>query len=110
MSTSAPAVTAAHGVNAVPIFWIDSEDHDWEEVRRCTVLDDDQTPHTRDELYVVVAGSGIFVCAGERRAFAIGDALFAPAGSVHRFEDFSDDLAVWVMFYGPEGGEGKPTL
>jgi hypothetical protein len=28
-----------------------------------------------------------------------------PAGVVHRFEDFSDDLAVWVVFYGPEGGE-----
>jgi hypothetical protein len=23
----------------------------------------------------------------------------------HRFEDFSDDLAVWVIFYGPDGGE-----
>jgi hypothetical protein len=23
----------------------------------------------------------------------------------HRFEQFSQDLAVWVMFYGPEGGE-----
>jgi hypothetical protein len=23
----------------------------------------------------------------------------------HRFEEFSDDLAVWVIFYGPEGGE-----
>jgi mannose-6-phosphate isomerase-like protein (cupin superfamily) len=70
---------------------------------------DPQTPHTRDELYVVVAGSGIFVCAGERRAFAVGDALFAPAGAVHRFEEFSDDLAVWVMFYGPGGGEGVST-
>lgn len=26
-------------------------------------------------------------------------------GCVHRFEEFSDDLAVWVMFYGPDGGE-----
>jgi hypothetical protein len=25
----------------------------------------------------------------------------------HRFEEFSDDLAVWVFFYGPEGGEGE---
>jgi hypothetical protein len=24
---------------------------------------------------------------------------------VHRFEEFSDDLVVWVVFYGPEGGE-----
>jgi len=66
---------------------------------------DPQTPHTRDELYVVVAGSGVFVCGDERLAFAPGDALFAPAGAIHRFEDFSADLAVWVMFYGPEGGE-----
>lgn len=39
-------VTAEHGVTAVPVFWIDSEDHDWEEVRGCTVLDDEQQPHT----------------------------------------------------------------
>jgi mannose-6-phosphate isomerase-like protein (cupin superfamily) len=66
---------------------------------------DTQKPHTRDELYVVVAGRGTFVCAGERTEFETGDALFAPAGAVHRFEDFGEDLAVWVMFYGPEGGE-----
>jgi mannose-6-phosphate isomerase-like protein (cupin superfamily) len=34
-----------------------------------------------------------------------GTFLFVPAGQPHRFEDFSDDLAVWVLFYGPEGGE-----
>ena len=34
-----------------------------------------------------------------------GDFLFAPAGVVHRFEKFTDDLVVWVLFYGPEGGE-----
>jgi len=27
------------------------------------------------------------------------------SSAVHRFENFSDDLAVWVMFYGAEGGE-----
>ena len=66
---------------------------------------DPQKPHARDELYLVVAGRGTFVCEGERKAFETGDALFAPAGAAHRFEDFSDDLAVWVMFYGAEGGE-----
>ncbi len=30
-----------HGVPAVAIFWVDSEDHDWEEVRGCPVLDGD---------------------------------------------------------------------
>jgi len=66
---------------------------------------DPQKPHTRDELYVVVAGRGEFVNGASRAAFGPGDALFVPAGVVHRFENFSDDLVVWVMFYGPEGGE-----
>jgi bacillithiol biosynthesis cysteine-adding enzyme BshC len=32
-------VQQEHGVPVVPVFWIDSEDHDWEEVRSCGVLD-----------------------------------------------------------------------
>ena len=66
---------------------------------------DPQTPHTRDEVYVVAAGRGSFVAGDWRTAFAPGDFLFVPAGVVHRFEDFTDDLALWVVFYGPEGGE-----
>jgi bacillithiol biosynthesis cysteine-adding enzyme BshC len=30
-----------HGVPAVPVFWIDAEDHDWDEVSTCGVLDPD---------------------------------------------------------------------
>ena len=66
---------------------------------------DGQTPHAQDELYVVVQGSGSFVCRDERTPFGPGDVLFVPAGAVHRFEDFGDDFGVWVIFYGPEGGE-----
>jgi quercetin dioxygenase-like cupin family protein len=66
---------------------------------------DDQTPHTRDELYFVMAGTGWFVNGSDRHRFAPGDVLFVPAGVEHRFEEFSDDLALWVVFYGPEGGE-----
>jgi mannose-6-phosphate isomerase-like protein (cupin superfamily) len=66
---------------------------------------DTQKPHTRDELYVVASGSGWFFIEGRRLRFSPGDALFAAAGEVHRFEDFTDDFVVWVMFYGPEGGE-----
>jgi mannose-6-phosphate isomerase-like protein (cupin superfamily) len=68
---------------------------------------DPQSPHTRDEVYVVARGSGWFVNGPERERFGPGDLLFVPAGVVHRFEDFTDDLVVWVMFYGPEGGEAK---
>ena len=64
-----------------------------------------QQPHTRDELYIVISGRGWFLCEGQRAEFSPGDALFAAAGEVHRFEDFTDDLLVWVVFYGPEGGE-----
>jgi mannose-6-phosphate isomerase-like protein (cupin superfamily) len=66
---------------------------------------DPQKPHTRDEAYIVVGGSGEFVFGDQRVKFGTGDFLFAPAGVVHRFENFTDDLVVWVIFYGPEGGE-----
>jgi hypothetical protein len=66
---------------------------------------DDQTPHSRDEIYVVARGGGEFVCGGERLTFVPHDVLFAGAGVEHRFENFTDDFAVWVFFYGPEGGE-----
>jgi mannose-6-phosphate isomerase-like protein (cupin superfamily) len=66
---------------------------------------DRQQPHTRDELYVVISGTGEFIQAVDRKPFQPGEVLFVPAGVVHRFENFSDDFATWVFFYGPEGGE-----
>lgn len=66
---------------------------------------DPQTPHTRDEVYVVVSGTGTFFHCGQRDPFGPGDFLFVEAGLEHRFENFSDDFATWVLFYGPEGGE-----
>lgn len=66
---------------------------------------DHQTPHTRDELYVVAAGSGYFIHNERRQPVEVGEVLFVPAGDVHRFVDFSEDFATWVFFYGPEGGE-----
>jgi mannose-6-phosphate isomerase-like protein (cupin superfamily) len=66
---------------------------------------DPQVPHDKDEVYIVVSGSGWFRCGDERVPFAPGDALFVPARQLHRFEDFSADFATWVVFYGPDGGE-----
>jgi mannose-6-phosphate isomerase-like protein (cupin superfamily) len=68
---------------------------------------DAQTPHTRDEVYVVISGSGFFVNGESREPFGEGDLLFVPAGIVHRFENFTNDLVVWVLFYGPVGGEAQ---
>jgi oxalate decarboxylase/phosphoglucose isomerase-like protein (cupin superfamily) len=66
---------------------------------------DTQQPHSRDEVYVVARGRGEFLSDGARQHVAAGDFLFVPARVPHRFENFSDDFAVWVFFYGPEGGE-----
>ena len=66
---------------------------------------DPQQPHTRDEVYFVACGAGLFWDGEKTEPFGPGDFLFVAAGQPHRFEEFSNDLAVWVMFYGPEGGE-----
>jgi mannose-6-phosphate isomerase-like protein (cupin superfamily) len=66
---------------------------------------DPQTPHIQDELYVIISGKGEFINDGKRSHFNPGDVLFVPAGSEHRFENFTDDFATWVIFYGPTGGE-----
>ena len=68
---------------------------------------DPQGPHTRDEVYAVIQGSGWFRSGSDRHRFGPGDVLFVPAGVVHRFEEFTDDMMVWVFFYGPEGGEAE---
>ena len=41
-------VAAEHGVNAVPVFWVDAEDHDVDEVRTCTVFDRELSLHGID--------------------------------------------------------------
>ena len=66
---------------------------------------DKQSPHDQDEVYIVASGSGVFALGNERMTCGPGDTFFVGAGVRHRFEEFSDDLAVWVVFYGPSGGE-----
>ena len=64
-----------------------------------------QRVHSRDEIYVVIAGHGEFVSPDRCHAVGPGELLFAAAGVEHYFENFSDDFCTWVVFYGPEGGE-----
>ncbi|MEO6330889.1 MAG: cupin domain-containing protein [Ginsengibacter sp.] len=61
---------------------------------------DTQTPHSQDELYVIIDGQSEFFRNGEIINCSKGDVIFVPAGMVHRFMNFSDDFAVWVIFYG----------
>jgi mannose-6-phosphate isomerase-like protein (cupin superfamily) len=86
---------------AVPIFA-----HGTLVVELYTPVDrDPQTPHTRDEVYIVARGQGYFFDGEQSRSIEPGALLFVPAGRVHRFENFTPDFAAWVLFYGPEGGE-----
>jgi bacillithiol biosynthesis cysteine-adding enzyme BshC len=42
----AARVSAEHGVPTVAVFWVESEDHDWNEVASVTVMDQDQQRRT----------------------------------------------------------------
>jgi mannose-6-phosphate isomerase-like protein (cupin superfamily) len=72
---------------------------------------DFQTPHSQDELYIVISGTGVFLANNLEYPFSPGDVLFVPAGIEHRFIQFTPDFATWVVFYGPPGGEqpSNPT-
>ena len=66
---------------------------------------DTQTPHKQDEIYVIIQGHSYFYRDKEKVSCKKGDIIFVPAGTEHYFENFSDDFATWVIFYGQEGGE-----
>jgi mannose-6-phosphate isomerase-like protein (cupin superfamily) len=52
-----------------------------------------------------IQGRGVLFHDGKREAFEPGEVMFVAAGTVHSFEDFTEDLAVWVVCYVPTGGE-----
>ena len=66
---------------------------------------DTQQPHRQDEIYIIAAGNASFNRNGEKLKCKKGDVLLVPAGMEHRFENFSEDFATWVIFYGEDGGE-----
>src|SRR4030095_8441419 len=53
---------------------------------------DPQKPHTRDEVYVVVSGSGWFVNGAERHRFAAGDVMFVSASVPTPFSEITPHL------------------
>jgi mannose-6-phosphate isomerase-like protein (cupin superfamily) len=64
---------------------------------------DAQRPHTEDEVYHVIAGRGVFIAGGERRAVRPGTVIFVAGGEPHHFEDIVEELVVLVFFAPPEG-------
>jgi mannose-6-phosphate isomerase-like protein (cupin superfamily) len=74
------------------------------------VAEDLQQPHEQDEVYVIISGTGEFINGDTKSSFTPGDLLFVPAGVAHRFINFTNDFATWVIFYGPQGGEKNKHL
>ncbi len=84
-------VALAHGSMSVEIY--------------APVGTDPQTPHEQDELYIVHAGTAVFLMDGKRERVSAATVLFVPARVEHRFVEFSADFSAWVVFWGPPGGE-----
>lgn len=68
---------------------------------------DHQKPHERDEIYVVAQGEGEFFNGGSVIKVVPGSFIFVPAGTPHYFQNFTPGFSVWVVFYGPKGGESN---
>ena len=69
------------------------------------VLPRQQTPHAQDEIYFIIRGRGFLLHNSKRDPFEPGDLLFVAAGTEHQFDQTTEDLALWRVFYGPYGGE-----
>lgn len=63
---------------------------------------DGQQPHKKDEVYIIASGNSDFYRNEETIKCKKGDVIFVPAKMEHRFVNFSDDFATWVIFYGEE--------
>jgi len=64
---------------------------------------DDQTPHTEDEIYVVVGGRAKIVGGDDSADLAPGSVVFVPANEEHRFVEITEDLTLLVFFAPAEG-------
>jgi mannose-6-phosphate isomerase-like protein (cupin superfamily) len=64
---------------------------------------DDQTPHTEDEIYVVVGGRAKIVGGGDSVGLSPGSVVFVPANEEHRFVEITEDFTTLVFFAPAEG-------
>ena len=70
---------------------------------------DGQAPHTEDELYVVLSGSGQLQVNAVSQAVAPGSVCFVPANARHAFHSVTEALQLLVVF-GPAERLPPPPL
>jgi mannose-6-phosphate isomerase-like protein (cupin superfamily) len=59
---------------------------------------DPQSPHSEDEVYVVLRGRGRFQCGGRDRSVSTGSVLLVRAHEDHRFHSIEEELRLLVVF------------
>ena len=59
---------------------------------------DPQVPHSEDEVYYVLHGSGSIRVADEERAVMPGSVIYVPKDVEHKFHSIVDDMTVLVFF------------
>jgi mannose-6-phosphate isomerase-like protein (cupin superfamily) len=67
---------------------------------------DPQSPHTEDEVYVVLSGAAVLRTGGEDLPVTAGSIAFVAAGEEHRFHSIIEELVVVVVFGPAEGTLG----
>jgi mannose-6-phosphate isomerase-like protein (cupin superfamily) len=60
--------------------------------------EDTQEPHSADELYYVIEGSGFMELGKSKKPVKKGSIIFVPAKMKHRFYGNREDLVVLYMF------------
>ena len=61
---------------------------------------DTQGPHSADELYFVIEGSGFIELGKDKREIKRGSIIFVPAKMQHRFSGNTENLTVLYVFAG----------
>ncbi len=92
-------VSARHGVVAIPVFWVEAEDHDWEEVRTSRVLDAGLA--LREIVLEDLDGAGTRPVASLTLDAGIDDALAALEAALPPTEFTGDVLARLRAHYRP---------
>jgi mannose-6-phosphate isomerase-like protein (cupin superfamily) len=57
-----------------------------------------KNPHTEDEIYYIVSGSGTARIGDETHSIEAGDVVFVEQGTEHDFFDIEEDITVLIIF------------
>lgn len=102
---SAAVINTPHGSEIRPLI-----DRTTSSIERCSLAEEVLPPgasvgrhyHVEtEEVYYVLAGSGVMTVGEERRAVATGDAVFIPRGHAHTLENTGQTPMTIILVCGP---------